>query len=434
MLLEIGNSYSKLTGMSAFVEKELSKELSYVVGGSSSYFSGFGPKRRSLLSKRGEFPTGLLSRVKKLVQKLSSQPLQVVDSRARPGSRLRYEANFIFTPYLAQYEALNAAVACGQGTLQLPTGSGKSLVAQLITNYFKRRTLIVVPSVGIRDQLRASFKAVFGTTGDILIENIDAKALKTATNYDVLILDECHHSAAKTYQQLNKTAWKGIYYRFCLSATAFRNDTEETLLLESICGRLIYKLPFQRAVKDKMIMPIESYYYELPKVKTSAHTWHEVYSELIVKNDTRNKLISDTLVHLNAQDVSTLCLVKEIEHGNRLSALSGFLFANGQDNSTVDFIRLFNEGEIKTLIGTEGILGEGIDSRPCEYVLICGLGKAKSAFMQKCGRSIRNYRGKESGKVVLFLDNSHKFTKRHFAEQVKILRDEYNISPQKLEL
>lgn len=59
----INNSYSKVTNLAPKHEKELRKKLSYVVGGSNSYFSKYGPRRSSLLEKNGSFPTGLLNRV-----------------------------------------------------------------------------------------------------------------------------------------------------------------------------------------------------------------------------------------------------------------------------------------------------------------------------------------------------------------------------------
>lgn len=64
--LEINNSYSKITGLTALQEKELKTLLSYTVG---SYFSRFGPTKKSMLSKRGEFPSGLLPRVEAYLAK-----------------------------------------------------------------------------------------------------------------------------------------------------------------------------------------------------------------------------------------------------------------------------------------------------------------------------------------------------------------------------
>ncbi len=79
-------------------------------------------------------------------------------------------------------------------------------------------------------------------------------------------------------------------------------------------------------------------------------------------------------------------------------------------------------------------MGEGIDSRPCEFVVVAGLGKAKSAFMQQVGRAVRTFPLKETAKVFLFRDTSHKWCLKHFNEQVKILREEYGVEIKKMEV
>jgi superfamily II DNA or RNA helicase len=114
--------------------------------------------------------------------------------------------------------------------------------------------------------------------------------------------------------------------------------------------------------------------------------------------------------------------------------MTGIPFANGQDEESRDFIRQFNSGGIKALIGTTGVLGEGVDTKPCEIVIIACLGKAKSAFMQQVGRAVRTYPGKESAKVVIIKDASHKFLSRHYAAQVAILKEEYGVTPQLITL
>lgn len=83
VLLEIDNSYSRISGLSVAHEKELSKLLSYVIEGSSSYYSGFGPRRKSLLDKRGMFASGLRARVVEFLN-TKSIAFTTKDSRVRP--------------------------------------------------------------------------------------------------------------------------------------------------------------------------------------------------------------------------------------------------------------------------------------------------------------------------------------------------------------
>jgi len=61
--ITVDNSYSRITGLSLKDEKDLKDKLSYIVGGSNSYFSKFGPRKRSLLGKRGDYPSGLNHKV-----------------------------------------------------------------------------------------------------------------------------------------------------------------------------------------------------------------------------------------------------------------------------------------------------------------------------------------------------------------------------------
>lgn len=337
------------------------------------------------------------------------------------------------TPYPEQLDAVKVAISVITGGVVMPTGSGKSITMALLINELQLKTLVIVPTLELKQQLSSTFKSIFGTLKNITVENIDSSALQAVGNYDLLLIDECHRSAAATYQKLNKKCWTGIYRRYFFSATYFRNQDEEQLLFEAIAGRPVYRLTFAQAVKRGLIVPVEAYYFDLPKQATDAHTWAEVYSSLVVNNSYRNEKIADLLLSLTAAGASTLCLVKEIKHGEILAALTGLPFANGQDDSSRDYIRQFSDGLIKGLIGTEGILSEGVDTRACEWVVIAALGKAKSAFLQKVGRGVRNYPGKESAKIILFRDTSHRWCLKHFNEQKKILKEELGVIVAKLE-
>ncbi len=63
VILEIDNSYSSIKGLTAKQEKSLKTELSYIIGGKGGYFSKYGPKKKSLLGRKGDFPSGLYNHV-----------------------------------------------------------------------------------------------------------------------------------------------------------------------------------------------------------------------------------------------------------------------------------------------------------------------------------------------------------------------------------
>jgi superfamily II DNA or RNA helicase len=270
---------------------------------------------------------------------------------------------------------------------------------------------------------------------NITIENIDSKRLPGLKDFDCLIVDEMHHVAAKTYRDLNKKAWNGIYYRYFFTATPYRSRTEENILLESVAGQLIYEVSYKTSVDKGYIVPVEAYYIDLPSDKPDlVGSYASVYKKGVVQSQKHNELVATLIEKLHESKLSTLCIVKEIEHGDNLVNLSGAAFANGQSEDCRQLIDWFSTGKLKTLIATHGVAGEGVDTRACEYVLLPIPVKSKNLFMQIIGRGVRKYPGKESAKIILFRNTNHKWFKTAFKDQCKILKEEFGIAPAKLDI
>lgn len=433
--LIIDNSLSKIEGISQAQFKELRELLSYNLAPQASYFAGgHRSNKRYLLSARGEFPTGLLYIVEKY---LYTKVHEVLDHRHAPITLLEPDTEVLrpdagLSLYPWQVEAVRAAIGAKRGIISATTGTGKSRVIGAIIAALKLPALVVVPRLDIKYQLQADLNAWFNGTLDIRVENVDALDPNEVETASVLLIDEFHHSAAKTYRKLNQKSWKNIYYRFGMTATPFRSDDNERLLLESVLSQVIYRLDYQTAVDAGYIVPVYAYYFDVPpkRMKGNPKSWPAVYSELVVNNEARNELIADLLAHL--EHAPTLCLVKEISHGEKLSKMTGVAFANGQADNTRELILEFNLQERKHLIGTTGVIGEGIDTRPTSWVIMAAGGKSKNQFMQQIGRGVRKYPGKEHCYVILFRDTSSKYLLKHFNAQVKYLKEEYNVIPIKL--
>lgn len=431
----VGNSMSRVQGLSKEQFRALREVLSYRVDAQGSHFSGYwkNPKRH-LLSARGDFPSGLIPLVLENIKKL---PHEIIDLRVKPRTN---PGAFVLSPSVAprsyQRRAVATLVLSERGGAEMVTGSGKSMTMALLMESLQLKTLVVVPNLELKRQLTQVFQEVFLDPSNVVVENIDSPRLKTYKDFDVLIIDECHHAAARTYRRLNTTAWKGVYHRYFFSGTFFRGKTEEQMLLNSIVGECTYKFGYREAVAAGAIVPVEAYYVELPKqeIQGSPTSWPSVYSELVTNNKARNDLIQRLILNLHLMGKSALCLVKEIKHGEQLSSKGAFLFANGQDGGSSAVIKKFLNSSVNCIVGTVGVLGEGVDTKPCEYIIIAGLGKSKPAFMQQVGRGVRRYGNKASCKVIIFRDPSHRWTREHFRAQVRYLRDEYGIVPIKLSL
>lgn len=425
--LTIGNSTCKLEELTLSQYTDIRKLLSYQTSPQKSRF-GYGVQTKYLLAKNGEFPTGLLYLVNSYLETLTNTT--TIDKRAVPASKVDFTLSLPYTPYPEQIDAGEAARAFKRGIIVAPTGLGKSVIIALIINNLKVKTLVVVPSLELKSQLSAYLNQVFNNSPNIVVQNVDSIDVKDPTRYDCVIIDEYHHSAAKTYQKLNKANWSHTYYKFGLTATPFRADDNERLLLESMLSQVIYEIEYQTAVSKGYIVRMEAYYVTVPptKIKGNEKSWPSMYSELVVRNQVRNDIIMQLLGRFHVNKLATICLVKEIAHGNLVSSDQAFSFVNGSNDERY-LIELFNNEKIRVLIGTDSILGEGIDSKPCEVVIMAGLGKSRPRFMQGCGRGFRRFGDKESCKVIIFKDMSHKWTKAHFKEQCKTLKEEYDIEP-----
>lgn len=428
--LTLGNSYSKLEGLTVKHYRSLRKVLSYKVQG--SYFSGDHTGGvRYLLSKDGSFPSGLLKQVFEWLETYRV-PYQIKDLRkpvkGSPGTH-KLKLGTI-KPYKEQLNAVQACRNAKRGTVTMPTGSGKSVTMALLVHALQLKTLVVVPNLGLKQQLTESFSLWFGKKNNITIHNIDSPELAKPGNYDCLIIDEAHHVAAAAFRRLNKRMWGGIYHRYFFTATPFRGQEEETILMQGISGELIYKLTYTQALAAKMVCPIEAYYYELPKQEVKGYTWAEVYKELVVHNQYRNEIINALMQSLTYAGRSALLLVKEVAHGH---AFPRYPFAHGDNPDTLNLIKAFSKASSR-LVATTGVCGEGVDTKLCEFMILGGLGRSKPALMQSFGRAMRIAPDKESGKIILFRDKSHKWTKAHFKEQCKVLIDEFGVIPIKLKL
>lgn len=433
--LVINNSYSKVIGLEPKYMTKLRNLLSYnVTYAQAQYIRDPNKRIKYCIDTNGNFATGLLYLVDDFFKyqglgyieddrRSMNDPVEVRNRDLLPSDR---------EPYVDQIAAVKAALGHIRGVLSCPTGTGKSHIIAMLLARTKLKTLIVVPSLELKAQLTESLGRSLTTMDGISVENIDSKSLKSKGEWDCLIIDEAHHAAAKTYHKLNKTAWSDIRWRYSLTATPFRNNSDEQLLYEGIAGPVIFKLTYLDAVAKGYIVPVEAYYYDLEPISLHGHFYNQIYSEAVVNNESRNELIAGLLKNLYAQGRYTLCLVKEVKHGQILAELTGLPLVTGQDEDSRIWIKRFSNGDLKCLIATEAMLGEGVDTKPCEFVIIAGLGRAKSQFMQKCGRAVRKYKDKESAKIILFRDFGHKWLLTSFRSHSTILKEEYGVKLIKL--
>ncbi len=241
-----------------------------------------------------------------LVEKMQAENIDFVD-QAKGFFPLELTPGMVMEPYPHQTEALTAWKLAGrQGVVVLPTGAGKTYLAQLAIESTPRTSLIVVPTLDLMHQWYAHLKAAFPDTEvgllgggardktPILIATYDSAAIHAETlgnMYALVIFDECHHLPTDFYRVIAE--YTIAPYRLGLSATPERSDGKHADL-NILIGREVYRKRAEdlagKALAEHKVVQI--------KVQLSQQE-RQLYHELM---QTRNNFLRDTGISLGSLD------------------------------------------------------------------------------------------------------------------------------------
>jgi superfamily II DNA or RNA helicase len=163
-----------------------------------------------------------------------------------------------YEPYPYQQEAVDAWIQAGmRGSILLPTGSGKTIVALHAIAQSKTSTLVVCPTLDLMhqwyDRIIDAFSIDVGLLGgghheilpftvatyDSAYRHID----RYGNRFGLLIFDEIHHLPASGYRQIPELSIAP--YRLGLTATYRRSDSRHVDL-----NHLVGNIVFEKTIKD----------------------------------------------------------------------------------------------------------------------------------------------------------------------------------------
>lgn len=170
-----------------------------------------------------------------------------VDDQARQYCELDRRPHEVRVPYPHQREAHDAWIAHRRrGVVVLPTGAGKSHVAEMAISSTQRSTLVIVPTLDLVAQwarnLERSFGGPIGVIGggsfeveDISVSTYDSAYLhmdRFGDRFGLVIFDEAHHLPGESLSQAAELCIAP--YRLGLTATPERPDGRHSLLDELV--------------------------------------------------------------------------------------------------------------------------------------------------------------------------------------------------------
>lgn len=330
-----------------------------------------------------------------------------------------------------------------QGVVRAATGSGKTTTAMLTAAEIGLNALIVLPSVKLLDQTVEVAEQLLGLRGTQVgrIQGGERRLrpLTVATQqtlwsrgvdeelqdfFGCVIVDEAHHTAARTYQEtIDKFPAR---YRLAFSADERRKDRMEFLVYDAF-GQPIHETSRESVESTGAVVDVEVRIvmtdFRAPWYRKEAD-FNRLLEEMVADED-RNALVTAlALEELRAGEKVIMCTHRR-EH---VKALDVRLVAQGfrsgrmlggqdaADEAEFEATRAgLRSGTVQAGVGTYGALGEGIDLPAVAVgVAVTPIASNKQKLNQFRGRLCRPSPGKTQGRLYLPFDR-HVFDDRQLA-------------------
>jgi hypothetical protein len=323
------------------------------------------------------------------------------------------------------------------GDFTVTHNTGKTVTAAKMIWTLGVKTLIITPSKSITDMMEDVMSKFFGSGSVEVLSTKTTKLKKPISicniqslikipasvfkDVDCVIIDEFHHSASETYQEVNLNHLRDVYYRIGLTATPFRNDGAD-LALEGVLSEVLYEYKVQDAIKEGFLVRPRFEIINL-SIRLRQTSYQKIYREGIVENVERNGIIAGIANEL--KDKKVLILVQHKDHGEilkKMIPLAQFIHGEEKDAVRQKMMGDFKEGGLNCLIGTS-VIGEGVDLPCAEVLIMAGGGKARSQIIQNIGRVLRIFKGKSEAVIYDFTDRDGSYLEEHSLERQEIYKE-----------
>jgi superfamily II DNA or RNA helicase len=346
----------------------------------------------------------------------------------------------------AQDEAVTQTLAHDIGVICAPTAFGKTALGAWLIGHRKVNTLVIVHRQQLLDQWRARLAtflnipvASIGQVGGGKTApngKIDVAVIQSLQNkgevrdlvaeYGQVIVDECHHLSAFTFEQVLKQV--KARYVVGLTATPFRKDGHHPIIFMQ-CGPIRFNLSARKAAEsstfEHRVIPR---YTEFNFASTEGEaTIQDLYAGLVT-DAARNDLIAGDLIQALEAGRSPLLLTGRTDHleqfAARLSAVTKnvFILRGGmgrkQRRTVLESLATVPEDQPRVILATGSYIGEGFDDARLDTLFLAMPVSWKGTLQQYVGRLHRIHHNKKEVLVYDYVDANSPMLARMFKRRI----------------
>jgi len=349
-----------------------------------------------------------------------------------------------FTPRDYQINAFRSVVEYGRQLLLSPTASGKSFIIYLLARYYNKKTLILVPTTSLVEQMTKDFEdygykdrvckiyskqEVFDADITVSTWQSFSKAPKeTMQSFEMVVGDEAHLFKANVLkgilEKMNKTAIR-------IGTTGTLDETEvHRLQLEGLFGPVKKVIRTSELIEEGTIAEIQIDCVILRHTKQKKMTYQEEM-DYLVSNEKRNQFITNLVSSLKG---NTLVLFQYVEkHGEVLyKFLDGrvddlhYVFG-GTDTVDREAVRsIVEKSDGSVILASYGTFSTGVNIKKIDNIVFASPSKSRIRNLQSIGRGLRKTEGKDKMRLFDIADDLQyeNFTLSHLKERINIYNEE----------